>query len=132
MCCAPKFQRWLVMMLCIVLLGARVGGAHLHLCFDGQESPVSVHLIDDNLEQHAPFLSAPRHDQDISIFADFIAKSSQVKIDLPPMLLAALVSLLLVVCHTRAPLLRRRVVLAITAPPELLPPLRGPPLTAFC
>lgn len=127
-----KVQRWLVAMLCIMLLSARVDGAHLHLCLDGQESPVSVHLVDDGLDHHAPSVSAPHHDQDISLFTDAIAKSTKLKVDLPPMLLAVLLSLLLLVSYTRAPLLRRRVKLTTTAVTDLLPPLRGPPLTAVC
>lgn len=125
-----KFQRWLVAMLCIMLLSARVGGAHLHLCLDGQESPVSVHAVDDGLDHHQPSASAPHHDQDISLAADALAKSTKLKVELPPMLLAVLLSLLLLVSHTVAPILRRRFKLTTTAVTDLLPPLRGPPLTA--
>ena len=127
-----NIQRWLIGMLCIVLLSARVGGAHLHLCFDGLEPPVSMHPADDSFDHHGPGYSVAHHDEDISLIADAIAKSAKPKIDIPPMLLAALLLLVLVIRQTRTPLLRRRAVRATTAPAYLLPPLRGPPLTAFC
>ncbi len=125
-------QRWLVAMLCIVLLSARVGGAHLHLCFDGLEPPVSMHLADEPFDHHEPSYTMTHHDEDISLIADAIAKSAKPKIDVPPMLLAALLILLLVVRQTRTPFVRRRRLQATTVPAYLLPPLRGPPLTAFC
>lgn len=127
-----EFQRWLVVMLCIVLLSARVGGAHLHLCFDGLEPPVSMHLADESLDHHAPSSTVIHHDEDISLVADAIAKSAKPKIDIAPMLLAALLVLLLVVRQTRAPFIRRRAIRTAVAPAYLLPPLRGPPLTACC
>lgn len=127
-----KAQRWLIAMLCIVLLSARVGGAHLHLCFDGLEPPVSMHLADEPLDHHGPSFTITHHDEDISLVADAIAKSAKPKFDIPPMLLAALLLLLLVVRKIRTPSIRRRTLQIAAAPTYLLPPLRGPPLTAFC
>lgn len=127
-----NIQRWLVMMLCVILISARVGGAHLHLCFDGQEPPVSMHLADETFDHHQPTYTAAHHDEDISLVADAVAKSTKSKIDLPPALLVALVLLLLLVGQTRTPFLRRSTLRIKAAPACLLPPLRGPPLTACC
>lgn len=91
-----------------------------------------MHIADESLDHHEPSYSMTHHDEDISLIADAIAKSAKPKIDIPPMLLAALLLLLLVVRQTRTPFARRRASLKTTAPAHLLPPLRGPPQTAFC
>lgn len=126
-----RYRSLLMVLLCIAILVVRVGGAHLHLCLDGQEAPASVHLADDGLHHDAADATdAGHHDVDLDLGnEDLLAKLT--KIDLPGIALLVVVFLLLSAFHrTRAdfpdPLLcgaGRRV--------HLRPPLRGPPCLSF-
>lgn len=63
-------------------------GAHGHLCFDGQEPPVSVHM--DMLGEHTEHAADEQHvDADVDLLSQpLLAKLT--KIDLPLLLAAAL------------------------------------------
>lgn len=120
-----RLQAWMLTLLCVTLLVGRVGGAHLHLCFDGRESPSSFHLFDIGLHQTESGLDTPHEDVDVAVSDELLSKN-KFEWSTPLVLLAAIV----VFGFLRAP--RRFVSLFIThaipaAPPFLLPPLRGPP-----
>lgn len=86
---APTLQRLLTLM-CVLLLIVRVAGPHLHLCFDGQEAPASVHFLDVGLH-HTASHGAPHRDTDVSLAVDGVSKTGkQISFDdLPIVLLAA-------------------------------------------
>lgn len=71
----------------IIWLIAGWSGAHGHLCFDGQEPPVTVHM--DMLGNHPEHSSDEKHfDADVDVGQLTLAKLS--KIDLPLLIAAAL------------------------------------------
>lgn len=88
-------MRW-IWLLCIVLLAVRMGGAHLHLCFDGLEPPLAIHAGDiaghDGEQLDTP-TDIQHADTDLSLVDDGVAKT--IKLTLMPMLLAALLLLCL-------------------------------------
>ena len=116
-------RQWLLTLLCATLLVARMDGAHLHLCLDGQESPSSVHVWPD-APAHAD-TQAPHNDVDLALAADSLAKPGKGDVDQPVALPPR--SLAMVVAATQfGPL----IVPSVVFPPAssvLLPPLRGPP-----
>ncbi|TXH04486.1 MAG: hypothetical protein E6R07_07415 [Nevskiaceae bacterium] len=121
-----QFRAHITLLLCIALLVVRVGGAHLHLCFDGQEPSASIHLADaGDLGEHSEW-GVPHKDANIDLGNDGLAKLP--KLDLP--LLALLLSLALCLFVQRrtgsAPPYAAPLFLGVAT--RFLPPLRGPPL----
>jgi hypothetical protein len=124
--------RFLIAMLCVAVLIMRIGGAHLHVCFDGSEPPVAMHLGDSGVHHaqepaHGNPAGEPHSDQDVGIGADALVKKPSGSLEIP--LLALLSGLLLFYVA------RRRDVLPPFSSPlqlspiraHLRPPLRGPP-----
>lgn len=125
----------LIWLICISLLGARLSGAHLHICLDGQEAPVSIET-----EMHytsggpdGPLMSAHESTNDIEI--DLLrgllsSDHAKGKLNLP-LLAFAIASFLLVLLMRRVclvlPPIQRRDCLP-KRPPRFSPPLRGPPV----
>jgi hypothetical protein len=72
----PGKPALLIALLCGVLLLTRLGGTHLHLCFDGSEPPISLHVADAG--DHHPGESAPHADQDVALGADLLVKKPAV------------------------------------------------------
>ena len=111
-------------LLCLALLGARLGGAHLHLCLDGQEALVSAHASEPGHDD--AHHGDPAHsDVDVSLVSDALTPLAKLFVDLPTLL-----AVLWLVLGARA--------LRVTAPSTRLPgrasqarfhhpPLRGPP-----
>jgi hypothetical protein len=123
------FVRVCLSLLCITVLVMRVGGAHLHLCLDGGEPPVSVHLSADTGADHPePGVGQGHHDQDVSLSGEVLAKKIDGALQLPVLLVAALVLFLMrpvggsLIPRDRTALVPRVAVFHIR------PPLRGPPL----
>jgi hypothetical protein len=117
---------WLLALLCALLLSARAGGAHLHLCFDGSEPPVSFHAFDIGMHHDEPQNADPHQDRDVGVLGQVLAKLLTLDLDLPPALVAAVIALFLV---PAARILPRSTApgAALDAAPFLRPPLRGPP-----
>jgi hypothetical protein len=119
-----------VLLLCSLLLVMRIGGTHWHLCFDGQEPPVSIHVADSSFEHSATGVESQHHDQNVEIGLASLVKHGSADFDLPPLVFAVL---LLWAVFPRLTVPRTRKALA---PPFsdlslLLPPLRGPPAIAI-
>lgn len=120
----------LLTLICVAVVFVRLGGAHLHLCFDGGEPPVSLQFTD--VEHHAEHHVGDVHDDfDLSLAGDMIAKSKASSFDLPLLLLAALLLPLLPTAGVSVPA-RRPPRRPIPRPPFLRPPLRGPPSASSC
>jgi hypothetical protein len=118
---------WLLTLLCVMLLVVRVGGAHLHLCFDGGEPPASLHLMDHGLHHGAPGMDAQHQDTDIAVAGEVVVKLAKLGLDLPVLLLAALLVWSLLQAP-RQPAPGYRHPFFFSAARSLRPPLRGPPL----
>ncbi|HOY22372.1 MAG TPA: hypothetical protein PK002_04425 [Cellvibrio sp.] len=98
-------------------------GAHGHLCFDGQEPPVSVHM--HTLGEHTDHAVDEQHvDADVDLSQPFLAKLT--KIDLPLLIAAAL---LLAVLFEKVSLVASNYSPTYSSRRTgLRPPLRAPPV----
>jgi hypothetical protein len=123
-----RFNPLLLWTVLLAVLAVRMGDTHLHLCFDGQEPPTSVHFADASVHHDDEHDDGPAHaDKDINPFIGTIVKSD----DDPQPLFALIVSTLLTIDllspdHGVAPF-DRSTPLAAHPPFYLRPPLRGPP-----
>ncbi len=119
-----RLRPWLLTLFCVALLVVHVGGAHLHLCFDGSEPPSSLHLMDSGLHHAGPGADAGHQDVNLALAGEALTKLKlgSIDLDLPVLLIAAL----LVWSLLQAP--RHRVPVFSSAARILWPPLRGPPL----
>jgi hypothetical protein len=123
------FVRACITLLCITILVMRVGGAHLHLCMDGTEAPVSVHLsADAGLDNASIGVGKAHHDQDVSLSGEVLAKKMDTALQLPA-LLAGLIVLFFVPLLVVTVVSRDRTSLLHPIPIfRIRPPLRGPPV----
>ena len=121
-------SRLLIVTLCVAVAVLRVAGLHLHLCLDGSEPPVSMHLEDSGVHHLDESGAGESHtDRDLPIASDVVVKKPVDTLDLS--LLGALCALLLYL------LARLRELVAFSPLParvrsaraRLRPPLRGPP-----
>lgn len=117
---------WLVL---IAFLAIRLGDAHLHLCFDGQEPPASVHMADGSVHDDAHHVDSEHNDRDIQVFDAALVKKASGQADVLAALFVASILLLLI------PPAAERFVRRPNDPSSfvrtrfaLRPPLRGPPL----
>ena len=113
----------------IVLLaftGVRLADAHLHVCLDGQEAPVTVHTAEGSGHAESHHHQADHHqDRDIAPFDAALLKAG-VDTDLFPIVAAFFIV-------PRTPRLLGYTADPLSLPPlrppsQLRPPLRGPPL----
>lgn len=80
-------HKTLALVALMIWLMASWSGAHGHLCFDGQEPPISVHI--HTLTEHADHAADEQHvDTDVDLSQPVLTKLT--KIDLPLLLATAL------------------------------------------
>lgn len=126
-----RIRAWLLTLMCVVLLLGPVGGAHLHLCFDGKEPPASFHLFDLGMHHpesgHSePGMNAAHQDSDVAVSDNLLSKG---KVEWTPTLALLAAALLLGLLRTPQRFIPRFTACATPpAPLFLRPPLRGPPL----
>jgi hypothetical protein len=124
-----RYRLLLTLILCIALLAVRVGGAHLHLCLDGQEPASAVHVGGDSLI-HDQLENGPAHqDYDVDLISNPLGKFAKVDFSLFALILA--VTLLLLTGRRTEPVLQQVFLRAFTPPARLRPPSCGPPLISF-
>ena len=121
------FVRVCLELLCVAILVTRVSGAHLHLCFDGSEPRASVQLTAVSSDDPQEGARQPRHDLDVSLIGDVLAKKLDSSPGLP-MLLAPVV-LLFILRGVGGLVVARDLAMPLMAVRNfrLRPPLRGPP-----
>jgi hypothetical protein len=124
----PRLSALLVLLLCTILLVVRSMDMHVHLCFDGQEAPVSVHFEDGaELNEHLTEITLQHHDLDVDVVSHLSSKPS--KLNLPLVVLTFAVLLLAVSFLGKPPLaIRRSLNFRYRSRPYFTPPLRGPPI----
>lgn len=124
-------SRFLIALVCVALVALRVGGLHVHMCLDGSEPPLSLHVADSGIHHLDEIAAGEAHtDRDLAIASDLAVKKPFADVDLP--LIVAFGVLLWFV------LARPRELLRFSSPPvrirsarnRLRPPQRGPPRTA--
>ncbi len=123
---SAAFLRTYVGLLCVAVLVMRMGGAHLHLCFDGSEPPASVHLTDDAHHEGAG-ASGVHDDVDVSLLSVAVGQKPGGSIELPALFAAILILISVPLVGGAAPP-RGRTLFPIPSPIfRFQPPLRGPP-----
>jgi hypothetical protein len=118
--------RSLIYALCSFLLLGQMTGAHLHVCLDGQEPPVQLHLAGASEQHDESELSRPHSDREVALNRGSSTTGKNLQLDLP--LAACAVHALQLAPATRqiaVPCFDQ--VASYTAARELLPPSRGPP-----
>jgi hypothetical protein len=100
--------------------------AHVHLCFDGQEAPASVHTGHDGGQAHHGDEQGNHDDVDVDLRGDGVAKS--FKPDLPA-ITPSIVFVLPAVVDVAEPLTLEPGTRRGPDPPHTRPLLRAPPLT---
>jgi len=118
--------RLLLMLMCVLAVGLRVSGAHVHLCLDGGEPPSALHLQPEGDLHHA---EGAHNDVDVSLAGQPLFKDGGASLD--PLFVIAFVHGLVALpleritpswLHLNAPV--------VLPSPFLRPPLRGPPLVS--
>ena len=136
----PSHSRFALALLCATLVALRIAGSHLHLCFDGSEPPVSLHVSDaaghashdhesGHLAPHGMDSASETHhdDLDVLVVGDAIVKKGSALSDAT---LFALVAVLLVFAVARdrgGRIVSVHPTFLPSSRPRLRPPLRGPP-----
>jgi len=115
-----------VTLLSVALLLMWVAGAHLHLCFDGLEPPVTLHQLADggvHLDQHSP--EQEHSDSDVELDTS-LRRAPKNSVDAPAIASS--------VAHASVGLRSTAVLRTVNAPSSirtalwfLQPPLRAPP-----
>jgi len=119
--------RVLLFLACALLITARISGAHLHLCFDGNEPSSSLHLVEDGDADLHFGAHSSHEDLDVSLVGNLLVKQDSAGVDLLPILVAAAIVLGVVRLASSKSLYRRLTVLFRTPVFDLRPPPRGPP-----
>lgn len=114
---------YLILLLSVTLLITRIAGTHLHLCFDGMEPPVSLHVLD--VDSH-DVTTAAHDDRNVELPGAALAKVSSWMVD-ALFLIAAFSCLLLLSDSRRHPLPIIRLTPFLESVRLLRPPLRGSP-----
>lgn len=83
-------SRYAIALLCLLLIAARVSGAHWHLCFDGSEPPQTMHVGDIDL--HTDHIADQHQDVDLKLVGEALAKNFGNGLD-APLLLAGFILL---------------------------------------
>ncbi len=114
-------------LLCLLLIAARISGAHWHLCFDRAEPPLSMHVGD--IDQHNDAKSnVPHQDVDLKLVDDGLTKNLLSGLD-APMLLALILCLWLLPRRAQSiPRSHYRAPAFFNDPRSLHAPPRAPPL----
>lgn len=113
--------------LTIAFLAMQLGGAHLHLCFDGGDPRVTLRADDDGARYRASPVVG-HHDVDVQLARAALAKKVSDSSDGPD-LATALTFLPLSSADDKGVLQPRTdSILPVAVFRRLLPPLRGPPV----
>ena len=119
-------RSWMAI-LSIAILAMPLGGAHLHLCFDGGEPPASLHATDDGVH-HSAKATPIHHDVDVQLANTALGKKVSDSSDGPALLAAAFIVLPLPSIEAVVVPQQRIDSFVPVAAVRLLPPLRGPPV----
>jgi hypothetical protein len=120
----------MVVLLSSLVLTLQVAGAHLHLCLDGQDPRLQVHAFDAATDLPTVNAGAPHVDKIVALTADRLVRDSCSQCDLPPVPPTTL-AWNVVEVPAFSPSAQWQISASPTATRNnLLPPPRGPPLTA--
>lgn len=114
-------------LLCLAVFAMRMADVHVHLCLDGQEAPQSLHWADAGVHEDDEHLDNSHADVELALLDDALVKTSSPGFDLPVLMVAGMIVLLLLAA------IRQPAPARFSSPPRrsprfLRPLLRGPPL----
>lgn len=121
-------SRYVLWLLCAVIVVTRISGAHVHLCFDNAAPVVSVHAEESRLDIAHEQSSRGHGDLELSLSGDALVKKAPVASDLTIALWGALVVLLTGVVEMPKIVRPGTSPVPLSRAFQLRPPLRGPPL----
>ncbi|MCC7463917.1 MAG: hypothetical protein IT480_15825 [Gammaproteobacteria bacterium] len=124
----PACRRALLLLACSLPLVLQVAGAHLHLCFDGQSPRVQMHVGDTHTDPVAANPAVQHVDRVLSLAADAPGRSPPAQPDPPPLYRGLPGDAAPGTVHDALAILAQDAP-RLPARHDLLPPLRGPPLT---
>jgi hypothetical protein len=118
------FAKRVVFSVLFAFIGVRLADAHLHLCLDGEEAPISLHTADLSIHDDPHHQSEDHEDRDVE---SIDAPPVKVQLGSDPFLVPDTIQGVALI----AQLMRTRVDSPSESParppPHLRPPLRGPP-----
>jgi len=124
-------SQFIVAIVCVAMVVLRVGGLHVHMCFDGSEPPMSFHVEDSGVHHLDEAGAGEAHeDREMALAPDVAVKKPFGDFDLS--VLAAFSALLLFFISRPRELLpfSPLTVRIRSSRARLRPPLRGPPRLA--
>jgi hypothetical protein len=68
---STRLLTWIVL---LTVLAVRAGDTHMHLCFDGQEPPITIHSADASVHNDEDHDGKGHSDQDVEPFVAVSAK----------------------------------------------------------
>ncbi len=125
---ALRQSSWFIALLCVLLIGARISGAHWHLCLDRTEPPLALHVGDIDQHDDDSSSNAPHQDVDLKLVDDGLIKNLLSGLDAPMLLTLILCVWLLPRRVQSVPLSHYRVPTFLNDPRSLHAPPRAPPL----
>lgn len=114
--------------LATALLPVRMANAHLHLCLDGKEPPVTMHVFDVPTLADIEHAAEGHEDRDVQVSTSFSINKSAGVDDVGLTLATAYTLAILLPVQDHIAPIDIDLVQSHEFPLELLPPLRGPPL----
>jgi len=125
---SPVLLRLWIAIVSVAVLALPVSGAHLHLCFDGNEPAATLHAAEDGVHHDGVGASPVHNDVDVSIANNALAKKFDRTFELPGLIAAAFVIVWIPLSGAAVPPPDRAATLVPHPQLRLLPPLRAPPV----
>jgi hypothetical protein len=125
--CSSRPIRLVLWVLALSFLTVRASDTHLHLCFDGQEPPTTVHFADASVHDDDHHEGESHTDKDLDPFVGMFSKSEQTDSDVALAITVGTLVLLLPVDGDAQPADHEPLLVVANPSFHLRPPLRGPP-----
>jgi len=123
---SPLLIRRIALLVLLAFSGARLADAHLHVCLDGNEPPVSVHAMDGSVHNDAHHQQADHsQDTDVALLDAALLKAG---LDADVFVIGVVWTLVLEISVDTPPRPEPLFTPLLRLPARLKPPLRGPPL----
>jgi hypothetical protein len=125
-----RHSRFLIVALCIAVFALRVGGLHVHMCLDGSEPPLSIHVEDSGVHHLDEAAEAAHEDRDLALASDAALKKPSGDLELTLLAILSAVLMFLIARPRELFGFPESAARFLSARSRLRPPPRGPPLPA--